>query len=226
MVEAVVVVAGDVRQALGEVDELADGEVGVERDGAEVLVERPGHLLHGGAHPPPLVGRRRPLEQRQEVLEHGLRGADVVRRRVRRRRHRDEQVHRPRLVELRPGLPDQLRARRRRRADVARHAEQPEQEAAGDCAGVAGDHGDDGLQHATLLRRRRLQLRALAVGGGGGGGGGVVERVRQVLAGVDVEGLADERRREEAGGADGGEEGAEDVDVQLRHVLRPPVLGH
>lgn len=224
MVEAVVVVAGDVRQALGEVDELADGEVGVERDGAEVLVERPGHLLHGGAHPPPLVGRRRPLEQRQEVLEHGLRGADVVRRRVRRRRHRDEQVHRPRLVELRPGLPDQLRARRRRRADVARHAEQPEQEAAGDRAGVAGDHGDDGLQHATLLRRRRLQLRALAVGGGGGGG--VVERVRQVLAGVDMEGLADERRREEAGGADGGEEGAEDVDVQLRHVLRPPVLGH
>lgn len=123
VVEAVVVTAGDVRQAFDEVNELADREAAVQRDGPQVLVEDPGDLLHGGAHPTPLVGRRGPLELGQEVLEHGLRRADVVRVRV--RWQRDEQVRRPGLVELGAGLPDQLRARGRRRADVVGHPQQP-----------------------------------------------------------------------------------------------------
>jgi hypothetical protein len=230
VVEAVVIAAGNVRQTLGEFDELADGEIGVESDGAEVLVEDPGHLLHGGAHPPPLVGRRRrALELCQEVLEHGLRRADVVRLRV--GRQRDQQVRRPRLVELRPGLPHQLRARGRRRAHVVGHAQQPEQEPTGDGSRITGDHRDDGLQHAPLLRQRLLARRALRlvvedavvrmniVAAGGS------QRVDEVLARVDVERLADERRREQPRRAHGGDDGPEHLDVELRYVLRPPVLG-
>lgn len=141
------------------------------------------------------------------MLQHGLRGADVVRVRV--PRHRDEQIRRRRLVKLRPGLPDQLRARGRRRGHVVGHAEEAEQEPTGDGAPLAGDHGNDGLQHAPLLRHRlfrlllllgALRLRLVVVVGNKNnavtGTVGDAQRVDKVLAGVDMERLADERRWE------------------------------
>lgn len=54
---------------------------------------------------------------------------------------------------------------------------------------------------------------------------GNVERVDEVLARVDVQRLADERRWEQPRRAHGGDDGAEDLDVQVGDVLRPPVLG-
>ncbi|MQM03886.1 hypothetical protein Taro_036673 [Colocasia esculenta] len=217
-VQVVMLRARHLRQGLRKVDEPRHRGACALGDDLQVGVDRMGHRPHGDDRPLGVGPRRVSAELRQEVLQYGLDQVDIVGFGVGGRR--EEQILHPRLVQLATRPSHELRLGGGRRPHEGGDPEQPQEETPRDGAVINGYHAHYGLEYAALPRQRLLScgVRALWLLR--------LRRVREVFAGVDMEGFPDQRRGDLLCGADGGNDGPKVLQIELGDVLRPPVSGH